>query len=71
GCGMSGEFMEKHLFHPFKTTKERGLGIGLYHCKMIVEAHKGRIEVESMEGVGTTFRVLLPVSGAGVHDGKA
>ena len=71
GCGMSPEFMEKHLFHPFKTTKERGLGIGLYHCKMIVEAHQGRIEVESIQGAGTTFRVLLPLSGAGVKNGKA
>ena len=71
GCGMSRQFMEKHLFHPFKTTKERGLGIGLYHCKMIVEAHRGRIEVESTEGAGTTFRVLLPVSGPGGKNGKA
>lgn len=61
GCGMSKEFIEKSLFHPFKTTKKQGMGIGLFHSKMIVEAHRGRIEVESEEGKGTTFRVLLPI----------
>lgn len=63
GCGMSKEFIEKSLFHPFKTTKKQGMGIGLFHSKMIVEAHHGRIEVESEEGKGTTFRVLLPMAG--------
>jgi signal transduction histidine kinase len=37
------------------------MGIGLYHCKTIVEAHGGRIEVKSEAGRGTTFKVLLPV----------
>jgi signal transduction histidine kinase len=63
GCGMSEEFIEKSLFHPFKTTKKQGMGIGLFHSKMIVEAHHGRIEVESEEGKGTTFRVFLPLAG--------
>jgi signal transduction histidine kinase len=58
---MSKEFMEKHLFRPFQTTKKQGMGIGLFHCKTIVEAHGGRIEADSEEGKGTTFRVLLPV----------
>jgi len=61
GCGMSREFIEKSLFRPFQTTKKKGMGIGLYHCKTIVEAHGGRIEVESEEGRGTTLKVLLPV----------
>jgi hypothetical protein len=64
GCGMSGDFRDKHLFRPFQTTKKQGMGIGLYHCKTIVEAHGGRIEVESEEGKGTLFRVLLPVQRA-------
>jgi putative PEP-CTERM system histidine kinase len=62
GCGMSKEFIEKNLFRPFQTTKKQGMGIGLYHCKTIVEAHGGKIEVDSEEGKGTTFRVLLPVN---------
>lgn len=62
GCGMSKEFVEKKLFRPFQTTKKNGMGIGLYHCKAIVEAHSGRIEVESEEGKGSIFRVLLPVN---------
>ncbi len=63
GCGMSRAFMDRSLFHPFQTTKSQGLGIGLFHSRTIVEAHHGRIEVESEEGQGSTFRVLLPVKG--------
>lgn len=62
GCGISKAFMERSLFQPFQTTKSRGLGIGLFHSKMIVEAHQGRIEVESEEGKGSTFRVKLPTA---------
>ena len=60
GSGISREFMENSLFQPFKSTKRKGLGIGLYQCKTIVEAHDGRIEVESEPGVRTTFSVYLP-----------
>jgi signal transduction histidine kinase len=60
GCGMSREYVNKMLFKPFHSTKKRGMGIGLFHSKMIVEAHHGKIEVESEEGKGTTFRVILP-----------
>jgi len=63
GCGMSKEFMEQSLFRPFKTTKRQGMGIGLFQSKMIVEAHQGRIEVESELGKGSTFRVFLPLAG--------
>ena len=62
GGGISKEFIEKSLFRPFKTTKKNGMGIGLFHSKMIVEAHRGRLEAESIEGRETTFHVLLPVS---------
>jgi signal transduction histidine kinase len=61
GCGMSEEYMGQCLFRPFKTTKTQGSGIGLFQSKLIVEAHKGIIEVDSQEGQGSTFRVLLPV----------
>jgi putative PEP-CTERM system histidine kinase len=61
GKGMEKDFMESSLFQPFKTTKEKGMGIGLYHSLSIVEAHHGKIEVESQLGKGCTFKVFLPV----------
>jgi putative PEP-CTERM system histidine kinase len=60
GAGMTPEFMSKQLFRPFQTTKKQGIGIGMFQSRMIVEAHSGRIEVQSEQGKGTTFRVLLP-----------
>lgn len=62
GLGMTEEFIEKSLFKPFQTTKKRGLGIGLFHSKLIVEAHRGTLEVNSAVGEGTEFRVILPIS---------
>jgi len=62
GCGMAPEFLRQSLFRPFQTTKKGGTGIGLFQCKTIVEAHRGRIEVDSEPGKGTTFRVLLPLT---------
>jgi putative PEP-CTERM system histidine kinase len=61
GCGMPRQFLEEHLFRPFQTTKKQGTGIGLFQSKMIVEAHGGKIEVESVEGEGSVFRVFLPI----------
>jgi putative PEP-CTERM system histidine kinase len=61
GCGMSEAFIEHSLFRPFQTTKKQGLGIGLFHCKLIVEAHGGDIDVESEVGKGTLFRIVLPM----------
>ena len=61
GCGMSEEYLRKRLFTPFQSTKKGGWGIGLYHAKGIVESHGGRMEVESKQGEGTTFRVTLPL----------
>jgi putative PEP-CTERM system histidine kinase len=63
GRGMSQEFVARSLFRPFQTTKKKGVGIGLFHTKMIVDAHGGRIEVKSEERKGTTFRILLPLKG--------
>lgn len=60
GTGMSARFIEEKLFHPFATTKERGVGLGLYTCREVIRANGGAIEVESIQGAGTTFRVVLP-----------
>lgn len=62
GCGMGREFIEQRLFHPFQTTKPQGMGIGLFQSRLIVEQHGGRIEVDSTPGVGSIFRILLPLS---------
>jgi putative PEP-CTERM system histidine kinase len=61
GCGMTPEFVQQSLFRPFQSTKQKGIGVGMFQCKTIVEAHHGRIEVDSEPGKGTVFRVLLPL----------
>jgi signal transduction histidine kinase len=60
GAGMTPEFINTKLFRPFATTKKQGLGLGLYTCREVVEAHGGSIEVESKPSSGTRFRVVLP-----------
>lgn len=67
GCGMTTEFMTEHLFKPFRTTKGKGLGIGLYQCKQIIEAHGGTITVASAPGQGTTFTITLASSAMGTN----
>jgi putative PEP-CTERM system histidine kinase len=62
GCGMTPSFLRDSLFRPFKTTKKKGLGIGMFQSKMIIEAHHGSIRVKSDVGKGTTFQVLLPLT---------
>jgi len=63
GHGISPENMRR-LFTPFFTTKQevKGVGLGLAVAYGIIQRHKGRIEVQSQEGVGTTFTVYLPLA---------
>ena len=61
GHGISEE-VKQHLFEPLFTTKgSRGTGLGLALVNKAVEEHKGRVEVESEVGRGTTFRIHLPL----------
>ncbi|WP_447968744.1 XrtA/PEP-CTERM system histidine kinase PrsK [Nitrospira sp. M1] len=48
------------LFQPFRTTKKKGLGIGLYQCRQIVQDHGGIMRIDSQEGRGTSVSILLP-----------
>jgi len=61
GCGMSRETMQK-IFEPFFTTKSYGRGLGMVSAKNSIEAHNGGLIVESEEGRGTTFEILLPLT---------
>jgi len=64
GAGMSPEVLRR-IFDPFYTTKPvgKGTGLGLSLSFSIVQKHGGRIEVESTVGVGTTFKVWIPLAG--------
>ncbi len=61
GIGMDEKTKEK-VFDPFFTTKSlaEGMGLGLYVCKGLAESLRGRIEVDSDPGKGSTFKVMLP-----------
>ena len=60
GTGMTAEVLAK-IFTPLFTTKAKGMGLGLAICKRIVEAHGGKITVESTLNKGTAFTVSLPI----------
>ncbi|MDF2638439.1 MAG: prsK [Novosphingobium lindaniclasticum] len=62
GTGMSPEFVRNRLFKPFVSTKSGGFGIGAFEARELVKAMKGRLDVESREGVGSRFTVRLPLA---------
>jgi CheY-like chemotaxis protein len=59
GCGMSTE-VRSRVFDPFFSTKPKGHGLGLSAVQGIIRAHRGGLGVDSVVGLGTTFRILLP-----------
>jgi two-component system, LuxR family, sensor kinase FixL len=63
GGGIS-EDIAAHLFQPFVTSKEQGMGIGLSICRTIIEAHGGRIWFDSGSAGGTIFHFTIPNAGA-------
>jgi two-component system sensor kinase FixL len=69
GRGVAPELTEK-IFESFFTTKREGLGVGLSLSRRIVEAHGGRLWVESDGASGATFRFTLPVEGVAHGEGK-
>jgi signal transduction histidine kinase len=74
GPGIAPELL-RDLFEPFVRGARPdgqappGMGLGLWVARRIVEAHQGQIEVQSFPGIGTTFRVRLPVEGVGATAG--
>jgi len=61
GYGIPPEQL-RHIFDGLHTTKERGMGLGLYTSKAIIDRHLGRISVQSQVGEGTTFTIMLPIA---------
>jgi len=62
GCGMSQHFIRERLFRPFDSTKgEQGMGIGVYQSREIIRVLRGSIDVESIVGQGSKFRIRLPI----------
>lgn len=59
GVGIPADVMP-YIFEPFRSTRPGGLGLGLHISRNIVEAHGGRVDVQSQEGEGSTFMVWLP-----------
>lgn len=62
GPGMDDGFIRERLFRPFATTKQKGLGIGLYQSREIARAHGGQLTAKSKPGEGAEFVLWLPES---------
>jgi len=71
GTGMAPEFVRERLFRPFQTTKESGMGIGVYEGRQYVPGLGGSLEVTSQPGKGTTVRIRLPRVEPAVVDSPA
>lgn len=72
GSGMSADFVRTRLFKPFDSTKSGGFGIGAFEARELVRAMRGRLEVESREGLGSRFIVRIPLAEtAGLYETMA
>jgi putative PEP-CTERM system histidine kinase len=60
GAGMTADFVQSRLFHPFTSTKEGGFGVGAHEARALVTAMGGRLAVESKVAQGSRFTILLP-----------
>ena len=63
GCGIAEDKLAK-IFNPFYTTKKNGTGLGMGIAKKVMDAHSGRIEVQSKPAIGTEFRLSIPLADA-------
>jgi signal transduction histidine kinase len=59
GTGIDRAGLDR-IFEPFFTTKSRGMGLGLWLCRRIVENHHGRLTATSEVGRGSRFEIMLP-----------
>ncbi|MBO9518937.1 MAG: PEP-CTERM system histidine kinase PrsK [Porphyrobacter sp.] len=63
GSGMTAEFVRTRLFKPFHSSKPGGFGIGAFEARELIRGMGGQLDVESREGLGTRFRIALPLAG--------
>jgi signal transduction histidine kinase len=61
GHGMSADFLRERLFKPFQTTKQSGMGIGVYESQQYIIELGGELLVDSQQNVGTRVTLLLPL----------
>lgn len=69
GCGMTPEFIRERLSRPFQTTKEGGMGLGVYETSQYIRELGGTITYDSGKGCGTRVTVRLPASRRDTPDG--
>jgi signal transduction histidine kinase len=60
GCGIAKD-LQSDIFSLFKTSKDKGMGVGLWLSRSVVEGHAGRLELVSESGPGAVFSLALPV----------